>query len=95
VQAFKGPTFPGRGKISAVYAAKSCEAELQLPTAPTKQSCTDLAPVVWLTVGLLAVHGIAIQVRGVWHQSRIKTWKRGGGGGTGNALNVGWIPPVI
>lgn len=62
LQAFKGTPIPARGKISAVFGGKSCEAVLQLPTAPTKQACANLAPVVWLTVGLLAVQGIAVQV---------------------------------
>ena len=39
------------------------EALLQLPDAPLKDAIAQLPPIVWVTVGLLAIDGAALQVR--------------------------------
>ena len=59
----KGGPLPGIGKVVARYKGRRTEARLQLPIASTRGACTEeLAPVGWLTVGLLATDGIAVQV---------------------------------
>ena len=53
---------PSRGKVAVVHCGRSSEASLQLPTAPTRQACSQLTPTVWLFIGRLAAHGLAVQV---------------------------------
>lgn len=45
-----------------MFRNQGSSALLQLPTAPMRPAIADLAPSVWLTVGLLATHGITLQV---------------------------------
>lgn len=54
--------FPANGKIAARFGGISAEALLELPAPATKGGAADLAAVVWLTVGLLATDGFALQV---------------------------------
>ena len=64
-----GPTearpLPVHGKIAAcVGQDRVAVARLELPGAATRELCaSELAPVMWLTVGLLASDGFALQVR--------------------------------
>lgn len=57
-----GRPFPANGKIAARYGGQSAEALLELPAPSTKGGAAELAAVVWLTVGLLATDGFALQV---------------------------------
>ena len=57
-----GRPFPANGKIAARFGGKSAEALLELPAPSTKGGAVELAGVVWLTVGLLATDGFALQV---------------------------------
>ena len=53
---------PSRAKVSVVYGGTSAEAWMNLPTAPTRAAISELPAVVWVTVGLLATDGFALQV---------------------------------
>ena len=44
-------------------AGKVAEALLELPAAATRDEAAGLAPVIWLTVGLLAMDGFALQLK--------------------------------
>ena len=54
---------PVRAKVAVVHAGASAEAWMDLPTASTRVAATQLPAVVWVTVGLLATDGFALQVR--------------------------------
>ena len=62
MQACAGRVLPSRGKVAVVHCGRSSEGALQLPTAPTRQACSQLALTVWLTIGRLATHGLVVQV---------------------------------
>lgn len=57
-----GRPFPANGKVAVRFGGKSAEALLELPAPSTKGGAAELAAVVWLTVGLLAIDGFALQV---------------------------------
>ena len=44
------------------HGGKSAEAVLKLPTSATKDT-SALAPVIWLTIGLFATDGFALQLK--------------------------------
>ena len=44
-------------------AGRVAEALLELPAAATRDEAASLAPVIWLTVGLLAVDGFVLQLK--------------------------------
>uniref|UniRef100_A0A061SCF1 Zinc finger mynd domain-containing protein 10-like n=1 Tax=Tetraselmis sp. GSL018 TaxID=582737 RepID=A0A061SCF1_9CHLO len=58
-----GKPLPSKGKVAIVHGSLTAEALLELPAASTKSSAADIPETVWLTVGLLAVDGFALQVR--------------------------------
>ena len=59
-----GRPLPCKGKVVVRYKGRSAEARLQLPLASTRAACAEeLAAVGWLTIGLLATDGIAVQVQ--------------------------------
>ncbi len=63
MQPDKGRPLPGTGKAVACYKGRRAEARLQLPIASTRAALAEeLAPVGWLTIGLLAADGLAVQV---------------------------------
>lgn len=54
---------PCNGKVEASFRGCSAAARLELPTASTRAACAEeLAAVGWLTVGILAMDGFALQV---------------------------------
>lgn len=53
---------PARGRVVARYAGRAASALLELPSAATRERCGELPAAVWLTVGLLAADGMALQV---------------------------------
>ncbi|KAG2431018.1 hypothetical protein HYH02_013547 [Chlamydomonas schloesseri] len=53
---------PANGKASVRWGELAAEALLALPELPTRDS-GEGAPVLWVTVGLLAVDGLALQVK--------------------------------
>ena len=63
---------PFRAKIAVVHAGASSEAWMDLPTASTRTAIAQLPAVVWVTVGLLATDGFALQVRHIKAGLRIK-----------------------
>lgn len=62
LQAMNSPLFPTRGKCSVSYRHRAAQALVQLPAAPVEKALSALAPVVWVNVGQLRAHGIALQV---------------------------------
>ncbi|KAK9839417.1 hypothetical protein WJX81_000945 [Elliptochloris bilobata] len=55
---------PVQGRAVAVHAGRTAAALLELPSAATRDACAaELPAVVWLTLGLLASDGLALQVR--------------------------------
>lgn len=54
--------FPANGKIVVRYGGKTAEALLELPAPSTRDGAAELPGVVWLTTGLLATDGFALQV---------------------------------
>ncbi|GMH44294.1 hypothetical protein BSKO_12228 [Bryopsis sp. KO-2023] len=55
--------FPANGKILVSHNGKSAEALMALPAPATKSAWKDAPPSVWLTVGLLAADGFALQLK--------------------------------
>jgi hypothetical protein len=57
--------FPSRGRVTARHGDSSAEALLELPAAETKsKDGLDAIPAsLWVTIGLLAQDGFALQVR--------------------------------
>ncbi|KAG2424422.1 hypothetical protein HXX76_014475 [Chlamydomonas incerta] len=53
---------PAHGKASVRWGDLAAEALLSLPELPTRDS-GEGAPVLWVTVGLLAVDGLALQIK--------------------------------
>ncbi|EIE27454.1 hypothetical protein COCSUDRAFT_55460 [Coccomyxa subellipsoidea C-169] len=55
---------PCSGKAVAIYGNCPAETKFTLPVASTQSSCAEeLARVGWLTIGHLATHGFAVQVK--------------------------------
>ena len=57
--------FPANGRIAVCHGDKSAEALLELPSPSTKsdESLAGIPAGVWLTVGLLAQDGFALQLK--------------------------------
>lgn len=53
----------GLGSEGSSHHLVVSQAQLQLPDVPLKDQASELPPIVWVTVGLLAVDGIALQVK--------------------------------
>ena len=51
-----------RIQVIVSHGVKSAEAILTLPVSPTKDT-SALAPVIWLTIGLFATDGFALQLK--------------------------------
>lgn len=51
-------------QVSVVHGSSVADALLELPAPSTKSTAADFPAAVWLTIGLLATDGLALQVRG-------------------------------
>ncbi|KAK9802993.1 hypothetical protein WJX73_006147 [Symbiochloris irregularis] len=54
---------PWRSKVAVVHGGVSAEAWVELPAAETRQLIDKLPKIVWVTVGLLATDGFALQLK--------------------------------
>eukprot|EP00873_Tetraselmis_striata_P028698 jgi/Tetstr1/448962/TSEL_036187.t1 len=54
---------PAKGKVSVVHGSSVADALLELPAPSTKSTTAEFPATVWLTVGLLATDGLALQVK--------------------------------
>ena len=54
---------PCIGKVTARYQGATAEARINIPAPSTRSECAEELPAIgWLTVGLLAADGFALQV---------------------------------
>ncbi|KAK9815647.1 hypothetical protein WJX72_007380 [[Myrmecia] bisecta] len=66
LQAMDGPSqkpLPGKGKVTVRHGQHRAEALLELPSPETREATAQLPLVIWLTVGLLATDGFALQLK--------------------------------
>mmetsp|Transcript_11111 Transcript_11111/g.31439 ORF Transcript_11111/g.31439 Transcript_11111/m.31439 type:complete len:658 (-) Transcript_11111:1406-3379(-) len=54
---------PAKGKVSVIHGTNVADALLELPAPSTKDRASEFPSVVWLTVGILATDGLALQIK--------------------------------
>ena len=54
---------PAFGKVGVLAVGSRADALMEVPSASTRESAPSLPAIMWLTVGILAENGFALQVR--------------------------------